>query len=50
MSHETILALLYILYRKLKAVSQYSPVRIDDFAEGQLAAHLQVTLVFWQVT
>lgn len=26
-----------------------SPVRVDDFAEGQLAAHLQVALVFRQV-
>lgn len=26
-----------------------SPVGVDDFAEGQLAAHLQVALVFWQV-
>lgn len=31
-------------------VSEVVPVGVDDLAEGQLAAHLQVTLVFGQFT
>lgn len=35
---------------KIKCDTYAVPVRVDDFAEGQLTAHFQVTLVFLEIT